>query len=83
MPGHMTNPFDFYYDNVTDKTRELGLSRADDLISVMSEKEKGKIFITFTDDLNAADPSGQAIQWMKDNAHFAGYQSGVYVFVVV
>ncbi len=83
MPGYMTNPFDFYYDNVTDKTRELGLSRADDLISVMSEKEKGKIFIAFTDDLNAADPSGQAIQWMNDNAQFAGNQRGVYVFVVV
>ncbi|OPY40382.1 MAG: Dolichyl-phosphate-mannose-protein mannosyltransferase [Methanoregulaceae archaeon PtaU1.Bin222] len=83
MPSYMANPFDFYYDNVSDGTREIGLSREDDLVLLTSQKQKEKIFIAFTDDLNAADPSGKAIQWMKEHAQFAGNQRGVYVFVVV
>jgi len=83
MPAYMTNPFDFYYDNVTDGTRKLGLSNAEGLHSLLTQKQEEKIFIAFTDDLNAADPSGEAIQWMKEHAQFAGNQRGVYVFVVV
>jgi uncharacterized membrane protein len=83
MPAYMTNPFDFYYDNVTDGTREIGLSSAEGLHSLLTQKQEEKIFIAFTDDLNAADPSGEAIQWMKEHAQFAGNQRGVYVFVVV
>jgi len=83
MPGYMTAPFDFYYDNTSDMTRELGLSSAEELRLLSDQKQKEKIFIAFTDDLNAADPSGEAIRWMKEHAQFAGNQRGVYVFVVV
>ncbi|MDD1715579.1 MAG: glycosyltransferase family 39 protein [Methanolinea sp.] len=82
MPSYISEPFDFYYRNATDGTRELALSSEESLKDIFAEKGTGRIFIAFTDDLNAADPSGRAIEWIKTHGQFAGKQEGVYVFVV-
>ncbi len=82
MPGYVSAPFDFYYDNTTDMTVELGLSTAEDLNRVLVQKGNEKILIAVTHDLSAADPSGEALQWLKDHAQYAGYYRGVYIFML-
>jgi len=83
MPGYVRAPFDFYYNNVTDMTLELGLSSAEELNELYSKKGREKIIIALTSDLSAADPSGKAIQWLKENAQYAGYYRGVYIFTLI
>jgi len=82
MPGYLRAPFDFYYSNATDGTRELGLASAAELQALRAGKSTEKIFIAFTDDLNAADPSGEAVRWLQGNAQYAGEHGQIYVFVV-
>lgn len=82
MPAYLSEPFDFYYRNTTDGTRELTLSSEESLEEALAGKGEGKIFIAFTDDINAADPTGRAVDWIRKHGQYAGKQEGVYVFVV-
>lgn len=82
MPSYISEPFDFYYRNATDGTREFALSSEESLEGLLAEKGEEKMIIGFTDDLNAADPTGRAIEWIKAHGQYAGKKEGVYVFVV-
>jgi 4-amino-4-deoxy-L-arabinose transferase-like glycosyltransferase len=82
MPGYVRAPFDFYYDNATDMTWEMGLSSAEELETLSTQKGSRKVIIALTHDLSAADPSGKSIQWVKDNTQYAGYYRGVYIFTI-
>ncbi|MCQ8894537.1 MAG: glycosyltransferase family 39 protein [Methanolinea sp.] len=82
MPGYLTAPFDFYYNNTTDMTTEIGVSSAEELDIHFGQRRDEKVIILFTNDLTAADPSGKAVQWLKEHARYGGSYWGVHIFTI-
>jgi len=79
IPGYISQPFDYYYSNATDQTIEYPADTADDLRSVSAQKGNNTLFIVVTGDIQAADPGGEAMQWLKDNTKSRGSITGIYL----
>jgi len=66
LPGYMIQPLEYYYSNQSDKTiikgieyNEAGFTRF--------ENETGSVYFVVTWDIQAADPSGYSLQYLKDH----------------
>jgi mannosyltransferase len=81
-PGYISLPFNYYYSNTTDKTVEFGANTRNDLEKISSLKGNSSIFIILTSDLFAADPGGGSLQYLKENATFAGQNTGINLFII-
>ena len=81
LPGYMKQPFDYYYNNESDKTIEFGLSRGLDIEKVIQGKPNSvAIYYIFTWDIAAANPEGDSIDYIQANAKPLGQYMGIYVF---
>jgi hypothetical protein len=67
LPGYITEPLDYYYDNKSDRTYEYEATNSLQLQQIYSRNKGHQIFYVVTSDINAANPKGDAIQWLKNN----------------
>lgn len=81
VPGYMSQPFDYYYSNSTDKTIEYPAYTGKDLEAINSLKENRTAYFIVTGDISAANPNGDAVAWLKDKTTLAGEDTGIYLFV--
>ena len=81
-PGYISLPFDYYYSNTTDNTIEFSAYTKTDLEKISSSKGNASVFIILTSDILAADPGGGSLQYLKENAKFAGQNSGINLFII-
>ncbi|ABE52521.1 glycosyltransferase family 39 protein [Methanococcoides burtonii] len=79
LPGYMSQPLEYYYNNQTDETiiKGTGYSEAD-----MTKHAKGskRIWYIVTWDISAANSDGTAIKWLQENASPVGQITGIYVY---
>ena len=80
VPGYIYQPLDYYYANNTDKTYELQATTGNDLGTIYAQKNNSTIYYVVTSDISSADPSGDAIAWLKTNATFLKQDTGIYLF---
>jgi hypothetical protein len=80
VPGYISQPLDYYYSNNTDKTYELHATTEGDLDTIYAQKNNSTIYYVVTQDISSADPSGDAIAWLKTNATFLKQDTGIYLF---
>lgn len=81
VPGYMSQPFNFYYSNVTDKTIESGASTGKELDTINAGKGNSTAYFIVTGDISAANPNGDAIAWLNDHTTPLGQDTGIYLFV--
>jgi len=80
MPGYMSQPLNYYYSNATDGTIELGASTALELDTAITQKSSGNTYFVVTGDINAANPEGDALQWLNQRTKQIGEHTGIYTF---
>ena len=80
VPGYISQPFDYYYSNTSDKTFEYGATTSQDLEKVYADKGNSTMFFIVTGDISAANPQGDALAWLKNNTKFLGQDTGIYIF---
>lgn len=80
VPGYMTQPLDYYYSATKDNTREFGATTGQDLEKLSLQRGNSTMFFVVTQDINAANPNGDAFAWLKNNTKFAGQDTGIYLF---
>lgn len=80
MPSYMNLTFDYYYDNTTDKTIEKYITTGEELDTLEKERGNAVIYYIVTGDISAANPNGDAINWLNTNTDFLGQNTGIYVF---
>jgi uncharacterized membrane protein len=81
VPGYLSQPFNYYYSNSTDKTFEYGASSGKELASIYALKGNSTQYYIMTPDIGSANPSGDAIAWLRDHTTFVGQNSGIYLFI--
>jgi len=81
VPGYMSQPFNYYYSNITDKTIESGAYTGKELDAINTGKGNNSAYFVVTGDISAANPNGDAIAWLQENATFLGQNTGIYLFV--
>ncbi len=81
VPGYMSQPFNYYYDNASDHTFQSGASKADTLQTISDQGKGRKIYYIVTGDIFSADPQGSALAWLEQNSTFAGRYMGIHLYV--
>ena len=79
FPAYISQPFDYYYSNTTDQTIEYSANTATDLQAINAQKNNNTVFFVVTGDINAANPEGDAEQWLKQNTKSLGQNTGIYL----
>lgn len=79
VPGYNTQPLDYYYSNASDQTMEFTAYNATDLKTVAAEKVNITVFYVVTGDISAANPEGDAEQWLEQNTRSRGQNTGIYL----
>jgi uncharacterized membrane protein len=80
MPGYMLQPLNYYYNNATDGTIEVYPNSASEIEQVIPQKGSGTAYFVVTGDIQSANPSGDAIQWLNVNTKQVGEYAGIYTF---
>ncbi|MDK2890092.1 MAG: hypothetical protein PWR21_724 [Methanoculleus sp.] len=80
LPSYMTQPLDYYYSNATDGTLEIGATTEEDLAAIRARYPGRRAFYVATADIFAADPSGNAADWLEENTRAVGQHMGIYLF---
>jgi hypothetical protein len=81
VPGYMSQPFNFYYSNITDNTIESGAYTGKELDAINTGKGNSTAYFIVTGDISAANPDGDAIAWLKDHTTLVGQDTGIYLFI--
>jgi mannosyltransferase len=71
VPGYISQPLNYYYNNTTDKTTEVFINSVDDLKKLNS----GWVVLT-------GDATQEEIQWIQNNAKMVGQYGGIYLFIL-
>ncbi len=79
VPSYVSVPMNYYYSNVTDKTIEYGATNRTDLENIYLTKGNSSIFYIVTGDISAADPQGDALLWLTENARIDTERTGIYL----
>jgi uncharacterized membrane protein len=82
LPGYVTQPFDYYYNNKTDGTIEYGAYTAAELESTLSQKTTNNVYFVITSDIAAANPQGDATQWLESKTKLVRQYTGIYTTTV-
>jgi 4-amino-4-deoxy-L-arabinose transferase-like glycosyltransferase len=80
VPAYIDQPLDYYYSNISDITSLEHASTARELAALNTQKNNRTIYYVVTQDISSADPSGDAIAWLKTNATFLKQDTGIYLF---
>ncbi|OPY20902.1 MAG: hypothetical protein A4E24_00894 [Methanomethylovorans sp. PtaU1.Bin093] len=79
LPGYISNPLRFYYDNSTDgtylKVSGYGQQELDNIV----HENKNTTFFVLTGDINAANPNGTALNWLGENTDVVNIITDVYI----
>lgn len=79
IPGYISQPLDYYYSNTSDQTIEYFADTADDLKTISAQKNNNTLFYVVTGDIKAANPEGDAEQWLIQNTKSLGRNTGIYL----
>ena len=78
LPSYMIQPLEYYYSNQSDKTFIKQIS-SDEAGFKSLVNETGNVYFVVTWDIQAADPSGYSLQYLKENAQEqSGSVPGIY-----
>lgn len=77
VPGYMSQPLNYYYSNTSDQTLEVFASTGADLNAIDAQRNNRTLFFVVTDDIMAANPGGDAIAWLEENARLLDVTRGV------
>jgi 4-amino-4-deoxy-L-arabinose transferase-like glycosyltransferase len=82
VPGYISQPLDYYYSSTKAQTKEYGATTAADLEKISSQSGNSTIYYVVTGDISAADPSGDAVAWLKNNTQLIGTDvtNAIYLF---
>lgn len=80
LPGYIKQPLDYYYDNTSDLTYEYEASNSIQLKQVYNSNKGRHIYYVVTGDINAANPEGDAIQWLLSNTQLLEKHTGILLF---
>jgi mannosyltransferase len=80
VPGYLNQPFDYYYSNASDHTLEFGASRSAELDAIAKRRTNQSIYFIVTSDINAMDPAGGSLAWLKENANYEGQYTNIVVY---
>ncbi len=80
-PAYMSQPFNYYYSNVTDKTIETGGYTGEELDSFYKAKGNSTMYLVVTGDISAANPKGDALAWMNEHTKIIDQRTGIYLLV--
>jgi 4-amino-4-deoxy-L-arabinose transferase-like glycosyltransferase len=82
VPGYISQPFNYYYSNTTDGTFEFSAYTAKDLDAIDAQrKNNNAVYFIVTGDIYSADPTGDALAWIKEHTKQLGQDTGIAVFV--
>lgn len=81
VPGYVSQPLNYYYSNASDQTFEFGAYTAEDLKTIYSSKGNNTAYFVVTGDISAANPNGDAIEWLKGHTQSLGQNTGIFLFV--
>jgi mannosyltransferase len=81
VPSYMSQPFNYYYSNVTDRTIENGVYTGSELDSLYKTKGNGTMYLVVTGDISAANPQGDALAWMNEHTKIIDQRTGIYLLV--
>ncbi len=79
VPGYVSQPLDYYYSNSSDQTLELPATTAGDLTAIYAQKNNSTLFFVVTGDIGAANPEGDAVQWLEQNTKSLRQNAGIYL----
>ena len=79
VPGYISQPFSYYYDNATDRTIQTGANTGKDLENIYLKKGNSSIFYVVTGDISAANPQGDALAWLSEKARLDTTRTGIYL----
>jgi len=82
VPSYISQPLNYYYSSSKAQTTEIGATTASDLDRISAQSGNHTIYYVVTGDISSADPKGDAVLWLKNNATFAGTDvtQGIYLF---
>ncbi|WP_214044325.1 glycosyltransferase family 39 protein [Methanomethylovorans sp.] len=79
LPGYISKPFRFYYDNSTDGTFIIDPGSSQQELDSFVDEQTNTIFFILTGDINAANPNGTVISWLGENADVVNIITNVYI----
>jgi len=80
VPSYVNLPLDYYYDNSSDGTVEMGASSAKELEIINIERGIHTVYYVVTGDIYAANPTGDALMWLNSNSVPVTQTPGIYLF---
>ncbi|MBN2734044.1 MAG: glycosyltransferase family 39 protein [Methanomicrobiaceae archaeon] len=80
MPGYMAQPLDYYYDSSLDGVYEVSADTGEKLSEIESQRGNATAYYVVTADITAANPEGDALEWLNTNTVIIGQNMGIYVF---
>jgi len=80
VPGYMVSPLRYYYNNATDGTTIMYADTAAEMDVALSQKANHNVYFVVTGDINAANPQGDAVQWLNTKSKALGEYIGIYTF---
>lgn len=80
IPRYIEMPFGYYYDNVSDHTTVYGAVTPGDIEQILLHRQNNTIYYVVTNDITAANPEGDTINWLSGNTQFLGQYMSIYTF---
>lgn len=68
LPAYVSQPLNYYYSNTTDTTFQYGAYTAEELDRIALKKVNSTIYYVITGDILSANPNGDALAWLQQNA---------------
>ena len=81
LPGYMTLPLDYYYDSTKDETHEIQANSAKKLEEIEQTRGDTTAYYVVTADIYAANPEGDALNWLNANTKYIGKNMGINLFI--
>jgi len=79
IPGYVSQPFSYYYNNTTDRTIQMGAYTGIELEKIYQQKGNNSIFYVVTGDISAANPNGDALAWLNEKSKLETQHTGIYL----
>jgi uncharacterized membrane protein len=77
VPYYTRLPLDLYYSNKSDKTYEFGVRNVSEITSILMNLKNHQAYFVVTDHIKSADPTGNTIQWLKNNTKPIGFTKNI------
>lgn len=81
LPGYISQPFNYYYSNATDRTFEFSAYTVQDLQTLSAQRGNSTMFYIVTNDIFAVDPKGDEVAWLQNQTKYAGSDGGIALFI--